>query len=362
MRILVVHPLMSYLGGGERLCCATIRTLVASGNQVTLLGAQFDTKLVEDYFGYERLFNSVNLWLYPSTRKPQIMASTQSLIHNIRKEEHLLRHVKGSLAEKFDIMFSTQDPGYIPDIRLPTIQWGYFPRIFPNYSLSSIPKLVRSLPIRFYYERKVSRIGLVLAISLYSKFNLDKEWKRPSVLVYPPCNMVPQMQKRNLVVTVARASPLKRLDEFWKVARLRPQYEFVMLLTRDPHFVEYSRLLYRVCPENGSVVLDPPNETYHKFLGKAKAYLHLMRGEHFGISVVEAMSAGCVPVVHDSGGPKEIVSDGTGFRWRDINDIPRMLDEAIRISPSKEASRRAQDFSVARFDSTLSSVLHGLRS
>jgi len=59
-----------------------------------------------------------------------------------------------------------------------------------------------------------------------------------------------------------------------------------------------------------------------------------MKGEHFGITIVEAMSAGCVPVVHDSGGPKEIVNGERGFRWQNLEEIPRMIEQAMEDSPS----------------------------
>mmetsp|Transcript_29946 Transcript_29946/g.70437 ORF Transcript_29946/g.70437 Transcript_29946/m.70437 type:complete len:308 (-) Transcript_29946:29-952(-) len=42
--------------------------------------------------------------------------------------------------------------------------------------------------------------------------------------------------------------------------------------------------------------------------------LHTMWNEHFGISVVEFMAAGVVPIAHNSAGPKEdIVMAGTGY-------------------------------------------------
>lgn len=36
--------------------------------------------------------------------------------------------------------------------------------------------------------------------------------------------------------------------------------------------------------------------------------------EHFGITTVETMSAGCVPIVINRGQP-EIVKEGTGYVW-----------------------------------------------
>lgn len=55
--------------------------------------------------------------------------------------------------------------------------------------------------------------------------------------------MVESREKRNLVVTAARAVPEKKLELFWKIAKSRPDYEFVMLMTRDPNFIEYSTRL-----------------------------------------------------------------------------------------------------------------------
>ena len=48
-------------------------------------------------------------------------------------------------------------------------------------------------------------------------------------------------------------------------------------------------------------------------LGRAAAALHTMENEHFGISLVECMAAGCVMVAHESGGPQmDIVVDWEG--------------------------------------------------
>ena len=52
-----------------------------------------------------------------------------------------------------------------------------------------------------------------------------------------------------------------------------------------------------------------PFTEFKRILANAKVYLHIMPFDHFGISIVEAMASGCVPVVHRSGGP-----------WRDILD------------------------------------------
>jgi glycosyltransferase involved in cell wall biosynthesis len=46
---------------------------------------------------------------------------------------------------------------------------------------------------------------------------------------------------------------------------------------------------------------------------ESKVYFHPMVGEQFGISIIEAMAAGLVPVVSDVGGPAEFVPKNYHF-------------------------------------------------
>ena len=330
------------------------------GHDVTVVSQAFQPEKLESFFGYEALFSRVKLLLYPPSAKDVRYGTATHLIHHLQYQKRAFKRLKHR-DQGFDFLFSTQDEGYVPDVNVPVIQWGYFPRYFPNFLPGSLAKATRALPLRLHYKRKVSRVGLVLAISQYAKTHLDKEWRRPTVLVYPACNLVDPREKRNLVVTVARAIPLKRLELFWEVARSRPEYEFVMLLTQDPALIEYSTKLSKAAPSNGRTVFNAQKDTYHKLLGEARVYVHLMKEEPFGITVVEAMSAFCVPIVHDSGGPREIVGE-VGFRWRNIEEVPGMIDEAMKRSPSAPARQRAEDFSFERFEKKLSSVFFELRA
>ena len=82
---------------------------------------------------------------------------------------------------------------------------------------------------------------------------------------------------------------------------------------------------------------------------------HPERFEHFGITVVEAMAAGAVPVVFAAAGPQEIVEDGVnGFHWRTPDELvarTRQLidDHELRDRMACAARQRAADFSSERF-------------
>ncbi|MGA0877941.1 MAG: glycosyltransferase [Ilumatobacteraceae bacterium] len=90
---------------------------------------------------------------------------------------------------------------------------------------------------------------------------------------------------------------------------------------------------------------------------------HPDRFEHFGISVVEAMAAGAVPVVFGAAGPAEIVRHGVdGFHWRtldELQDFTRRLiqDPDLRQRMATSARTRAAEYSPQRFEVSLRAAI-----
>lgn len=78
--------------------------------------------------------------------------------------------------------------------------------------------------------------------------------------------------------------------------------------------------------------------------------------EHFGMTTVEAMAGGCVPVVIDRAGQREIVRDGVdGYRWATPaalgeRTVRVATDEALRARLAASAVARAAEFSDAAFE------------
>ena len=72
---------------------------------------------------------------------------------------------------------------------------------------------------------------------------------------------------------------------------------------------------------------DLPAEQKLQMLASAKVYLHTMVGEHFGISIVEAMASGCIPVSHNSGGMVEFVPAQN--RYETIGQAADKINTAI---------------------------------
>jgi glycosyltransferase involved in cell wall biosynthesis len=80
-------------------------------------------------------------------------------------------------------------------------------------------------------------------------------------------------------------------------------------------------------------------------------YLHPELTEHFGMATVEAMAAGCVPIVINKGGQTEVVQHGVnGFLWNTLEELKeytRLIarDESLRSRMSDAAKARSRHFS-----------------
>ena len=75
---------------------------------------------------------------------------------------------------------------------------------------------------------------------------------------------------------------------------------------------------------------------------------HPERLEHFGMTTVEAMAHGVVPLVFPAGGPAEVVEDGrTGVWWRSPPELAERTKELIEDEP-----RRMRLAAAAREEST----------
>ncbi|KAH9330314.1 hypothetical protein KI387_002422 [Taxus chinensis] len=108
-------------------------------------------------------------------------------------------------------------------------------------------------------------------------------------------------------------------------------------------------------------------------LGTAISGLHSMTDEHFGISVVEYMAAGAVPIAHNSAGPKMDIlldEDGkrTGFLAISVDEFAdaiytlMMMPEAERLKIAAAARKRASRFSEGRFYNDFKAAMHSLLS
>lgn len=92
-----------------------------------------------------------------------------------------------------------------------------------------------------------------------------------------------------------------------------------------------------------------------RLLGRAACGLHTMWNEHFGIGIVEMQAAGCIPIAHNSGGPKqdivtpvvgvESIAIPTGFLADTEEGYAEAMWEVFHVIDHPQIARAARESS-----------------
>jgi alpha-1,2-mannosyltransferase len=363
MRILVIHPRMSVFGGGERVAIHSIFAALKGGHEVSLASEDFNVAAFEDFFACPGVFKNVHMLTYPSFRP---IAEKMVLYQRLLYHEWRLRRILPKAGDP-DLILSTQDAAYMPSAKVPTVQYCYFPEYFVHLESnpSSLFWRVYYLPGTLFYRNRVGHIDRLLSTSNFTQGFVKKKWGRESTTLYPPCpiDLYQNLNgpKEDLVITVGRVVPEKRMHLFLEIARQLPQIKFAIIGSVAQEQESYLRRLQDTAPVNVSFVMSPLRRV-RDVLARAKIYVHCALNEHFGITIVEAMAAGCVPVVHNSGGPREIVTAGVGYRWslvpEAVTQISNLVEnDSLRRKFSEAAVTRAERFGPEPFETSLGKVL-----
>jgi glycosyltransferase involved in cell wall biosynthesis len=246
------------------------------------------------------------------------------------------------------------------------------------------PLALRRLPRYLYqtwqWRRRMATYGVRTAISTFSKGWARRRWKIDCDVVHPPVDTgFGRARKEPLVLSVGRFAiegeghTKKQAEMLASFRELESEghdgWRYVSVGgvgDTDAHRDFFARL--QALAEGGGARLVPNagRGELKSLYERASIFWHAagygedeearpIFVEHFGISTVEAMAAGCVPVVINKGGQREIVEHGTsGFVWDTLDELKAhtarlMGDESLRLRMSEAARERARAFSREAF-------------
>jgi glycosyltransferase involved in cell wall biosynthesis len=227
--------------------------------------------------------------------------------------------------------------------------------------------------------------GAIVANSRYTQQWIERYWDMDSELLYPPVTMHPAGEKQPIILSVGRFFPPSD-------GHSKKQLELVRAFRDlcDQGLVGWTLHLVGGCSAAGEpylakvrelalgypveVHVNASGEELRRLYGAATIYWHAAglgenderhpdRLEHFGISTVEAMSAGAVPVVIGLAGQRETVRHGVdGFHFRTLDGLvglTQMLlrDEGLRAAMSTSAAARARSFAIDAFGVRLDALI-----
>lgn len=253
------------------------------------------------------------------------------------------------------------------------------------------PIFISNLDLRTKY--KISRIKKFFCNSNYSKSYVDKSLGVNSKVLYPPVEIKKKnLKKKNIILHVGRfrvkdvtvsGVPIgdykkqKVMVDVFKrmVDKGIKGWRFVLAVSiknEDRNDFEMLRKSAKGYPID--FLINKSNDELWDIYSRAKIYWHASGfgedlkkypeyAEHFGISTIEAMGGGAVPVVINAGGQKEIVEDEkSGFLWNTLDEfvqktIELSQDQNLWQKMSKAAQLRSKKFAGNRFCKELYEII-----
>jgi glycosyltransferase involved in cell wall biosynthesis len=204
-----------------------------------------------------------------------------------------------------------------------------------------LPRLIyRKLRQSLYSFHAIHKKNRIIAISQYAREAILKSYKTLGgaddvMVIYPPVELdkfwFDEEVKYEEVVTLGRICPHKRQMEQLKIAEMFPELTFniIGVIESVNYFGEMCAYMQDRKIDNVHMYTDCSIERVRDLLKRAKFYLHNFRNEPFGISTVEAIAAGCIPITHNSGGQKEVVPD-QDLRFEALEGAKEILKKLTR--------------------------------
>lgn len=219
-----------------------------------------------------------------------------------------------------------------------------------------------------YYMRKwdiasLNRVDTFLANSCYIQKRIKKVYGKDSIVLYPPVAtelFSPQARREEFYLTVSRLVPYKRVDLIVEAFSHLKQ-ERLIVIGDGPEM----KKIREKAGTNVELLGQQSDAVIQQYMGQAKAFIFAAE-EDFGISPVEAQSAGTPVIAFGKGGVCETVVDQkTGLFFHEqtlsslIDAICRFEKCADRFDPHVIQTHAAQ-FGKERFHKELKQIIRHL--
>lgn len=381
-RVCILNPYLPTLGGGEKMmgCLCkfmeeyyddvSIDILVHSYNDIDIHDEKYIT--ISDFT--EKFALDLNK---TQIRKTDVIKSNK-YIDRLKNKIHIER-----ITKEYDLFinceFLSKHTGYAAK--------NLYLCMFPaNRTGRENGGIIKNILSRIFDNRYINGYTVFSPISEYTNHWFTVFWghKNNSKIIYPPVLSENDIKisyredkKKNIIISVGRffvsthcKRQLEMVEMFVKHREIFKNYEYHLVgaISNAPEDIDYLNKVTKAASAVDNVFIHtncPYDELVELYLS-AKIFWHAAgytidenkepeKVEHFGISTVEAMSYGAVPVVINKGGQKETIVDGvSGFLWNNeeecIANTRKLIEnDEKRIQMAKEANKRSNVFSIEAY-------------
>ncbi len=355
MRIGIFDPYLDDLGGGEKYMM-TIAECLSQNHDVSLFWENN-----EDIEALKKRF-SINLDRIKRTQN--IFSSKTSLIKRLAE------------SKKYDVLIVLSD-GSIPVV------------LSKKLFLHIQQPLAKSEVTTWKGGIKLKRVNKIFYNSIFTKAcNTKLFGKVKTEIIYPPVALYAQKTpKQNIILHVGRFRTANVVSNDFKKQQFMvetfkqmvdkgfKEWKLVIATSiHDENDGKFQAMLKSASRYPIEFAVNKTNKELWEIYNKAKIYWHASGfgedlqlrphlAEHFGISTVEAMGAGVVPVVINAGGQKEIVRDGAnGLLWNTLEELQTKTIELTKNQKmwehlSETAQKDAKEYSKEIFCKKVNDLL-----
>jgi glycosyltransferase involved in cell wall biosynthesis len=335
MKVGLFSPYLDTLGGGERYFFTVAEYFLKRGDKVDIFWKEkIDSKEISKRFGFD--LDGV-------------------------------RFVSGLKTLGYDLLFFLSDGSLPLSFSKRTIIHFQVPFVNITPNLLNRLKLFRTT---------------VVCNSIFTKQRIDKTYGIDSKVLYPPVdveNFSPG-KKENIILGVGRffapLHPKKQEIMVEAFKKIKSDWSLVLVggVTGEKSKESVEALKRKARGFKIQILTDCSFEQLQGYYAKAKLFWHATgfgedlenhpeKAEHFGITTVEAMAAGCVPLVFSGGGQKEIIDNGAdGWLWETVDRLVEQTqglikNEKTRTEMANKAMEKAKLYSKETFFSGLDKII-----
>ncbi len=358
MKIGFIHASLDMLGGAEQITYSLLDLLKDSRHKVTLYTTTTNA-IVPDQIKVTHIKRNPLLCKIPGRRLQEILLDKQ-IFKKIKDE---------------DILFISNAGGLrLEEIKNPTVMYCHSTLESPKRNVKKSNMLGVSRIYYNYIEKhhkaqskilKKSSVHLITN-SNYTKERIEKVFGKKSKLIFPPVK-IDQNKSKTLkkagVITVARFDPTKNLEfNLNVVKKINTGYKIFGNAKLPIHFNYYNDLLKKIEDQKRiNFFCNVDRKLIKDSLYESKVYFSSSK-ETFGISVVEGIMTGCIPIVPDNTANKETVPiPELRYREDDIEDAQEHVQRAIEGDFDKHLdelqANSIEKFSEAQFQKNITEYL-----
>ncbi|MEM3769702.1 MAG: glycosyltransferase [Candidatus Bathyarchaeia archaeon] len=337
LRVGIFIPTLNVCGGAEYVAIAMANALARQSYEVVLFTNEpVNHYQIRNFLGVS-LNPSIKCIVFPSLARPYYLLDFYQTIFR----SYIFRL-------KCDLWIDVYSRRIFPWTNITYIHFPFSRSQWyrPKFPYLRRPRFMQAaiLPYVIFEKKLVRDDGkLILANSQYTAEEIRTFLGKKAEVLYPPVQStcfesktekLVKKPRKDLVVTVSRYSLPKQLEMIPYIASFtRSSVEFALIgRVYDNDTLRTLISLQRLTKKLGltdriKFFTNISRGNLKEILKSAKVYLHTMVGEHFGISIVEAMAMGCISIVHDSGGPREFVPDN--LRYKTVKEAAEKIEKEI---------------------------------